>query len=343
MTKPNNLRNSYIANCKLFFYRFPNWIFALIILFISMLGVLVINNMAIPQKESKTKADLTAEYRTSKETALNALDVIEGRLESLQPYDNRPEYANELKNKIALYDFYLSTETCENDYIILDNSFVNWWTTKAKLKGVSALNVSFILGIAFVFLCILLGSSSYKPFYSKHAKLFLCGNINKSTLISGRTLFLWIILATFLLFGCIAILLIMSKASVNYVLFAYNDQIITQSIYCLLFFRLLFTLSAGWFFYNLTTFFNTLTKKSYLAFIISLIILGGLIGIGKLAELISDFSEALVIMPFAGLLFNNKGFFDFSVYYNLPLTLSGGILLYWLSLKKLTSNYSYNF
>ncbi len=333
MKKVSMLRFSYSANAKLFFYRIPNAIFCIVFLIIAILGTVIINKLTSTHNYTRSKTELMTEYATFKETAQKTIDIIEGRAITEQPYDDRPEYAAALKDNISLYDYYLSTDTCENDYIILNESFVNWWTLEAKQKAFSALNVVFIFGLVFVVLSILMGSICYKPFFSRN-KLFMSGNVSKSTLIKGRTLFLWTILATFILFTLIAAFIIIDKSPVKTMLTVKNANVLTQSVYLLIFSRILFFTAVGFFFYNFTTLLNNVTKKSTLAFIISLIVFIGFIGISRLISLFTDYYYSFCVIPITGLLFNSKGFLDYTAYYNFPLAIIAGIVLYFVSRKK---------
>lgn len=326
--KPYEIKHSYIAGIKLFLFRPQTYLFlGLFLIFLTVCIIISGNVDVVKYKDESAQEELMKSYEDNKEKALLLLDIYEGRIPQDRPLESdRDRAIKEIKNEIAIYDFYLETNTCENDYVP-ESTLQSMWsfTINANKNAAAVSNLTNISGVIFAILCCYGGFASLFPAYNK-PKLFLSGGINKKSLIYGRMLFVWTLLVIFILLVAIAGTVYNFGHGANKALIISGLNVRAVNLYSLFLTRLLFICTMGFFLYNLSAFLGVLTKKPVLGFLFSFVFSALCIGAAAIIK-------NSAIMPVAGLLFSARGFYDTAAAYNLPLCIGGGVFFNILTVK----------
>lgn len=324
--KKKHIFSAFLSEGKLTFYDYGRWLTALLIFLVFIGGFFFLNQYYVEKKKISNEV-LLARYAEQKEEALEFLDKAEGKIPITTPLptDSLPKYIKYLNEQIALYDFYLETGTTENDYYQLgDEKGGNYVFIDEHRGAAVAFNVIFIYGIGFIIISILLGFAAGDSLIGKKAKLNFTCELNRKEIFFGKNAFYRSILFFLALIIALSGIILIAGGQVKNGFYMVNSDINIVSLYGVFLSQFLYIYVLGGFFYaislSITMLFN---KISVVGLFISVGVFFGGLGLCNLSNLLFSVSGefAMRAVPVMGLLYNIRGFADFTVYYNLPLTI----------------------
>lgn len=337
--KKKHVFSAFLSEGKLTFYDYGRWLTALLIFLVFIGGFFFLNQYYVEKKKISNEV-LLARYAEKKAEALEFLDKAEGGIPITTPLptDSIPKYIKYLNEQITLYDFYLETGTTENDYYQLgDEKGGNYVFINEHRGAAVAFNIIFIYGFGFIILSILLGFAAGDALIGKKCKLNFTCELNRKEIFLGKNAFYRSILFFLALLITLSGIILIALGQVKNAFYMVDSNINIVSIYGVFLSQNLFVYVLGGFFYALSLLITTLfSKKSVFGLLTSLGVFFGGMGLCNLSNLLFGASGefAMRVVPVMGLLYNIRGFADFTVYYNLPLTLLATAPIFIAALKR---------
>jgi len=337
MIKINNIIKSVKAIGHKNFYRksLIVFIFAILLIFFLLVILTNLNTTICYNANNKTKDEYINEYKIKKEENQIKLDMYLGKItpDFVMNSDEKViEYSiNELKNKNALYTFYINTDTCEKDYIYVNNIF----QMNTTINNIGSLKALFFTKYALYFMIFISILISCNLFPKKEAKLFILSAISKKDAFFGKILYQFINLFILFCFIFIIGVIFNINSDISKIIMVTGTKIKTIPVVAYIFIQIILNFIFIYFVISLGILLSFLIKNKLGAFFINLVLIGTTIALGIVFEK-ENIIDNCNYLPMFGLLFNKISYYDFSLAYNIPLCIVLGLMFQMISYKKYT-------